>query len=195
MSGEQEKPDVGSAAEMADDSQRPAAGFESVFREHHAMVFRAAYRITGNAADAEDVLQTVFLRLLRRGDSGAEVENVEHYLRRAAVNGALDVLRARAGMRSTPLDAAAPLAAVNPAGAPERSAESAEIRAWLRGSVARLSPQAGEIFALRFFEGRDNGEIARLVGTTPATVAVTLHRSRERIEEQFRAWTGEGHHG
>src|SRR4051794_32918978 len=36
---------------------------EAIFREHHGAVYRAAYRITGNAADAEDVLQTVFTRL------------------------------------------------------------------------------------------------------------------------------------
>ena len=40
--------------------------FERVFRAHHGLVFRTAYRITGNAADAEDVSQTVFLRLFRR---------------------------------------------------------------------------------------------------------------------------------
>ena len=40
--------------------------FERTFREHHDLVYRAAYRITGNAEDAEDALQTLFLRLLRR---------------------------------------------------------------------------------------------------------------------------------
>ena len=41
----------------------PPQGVEALFREHHEQVFRAAYRVTGNAVDAEDVLQTVFLRL------------------------------------------------------------------------------------------------------------------------------------
>ena len=181
MSGEQDK--------------RNAAWFERVFREHHAMVFRVACRVAGNTADAEDVLQTVFLRLLGRGEADTVMENAEAYLRRAAVNGALDVIRARASRRWTPLDAAAPLASESSAGAPERLAASAEVRGWLREAVAGLSAQAAEIFALRFFEDRDNGEIAQLVGTTPATVAVTLHRSRERIEREFRAWTGEHHHG
>lgn len=187
MNGEQEKRD---AATM----ERDPEDFERAFNDHHAMVFRAAYRITGNAEDAEDVLQTVFLRLVRRGAPGSEVAEVEHYLRRAAVNGALDVLRARASARWTPLEAAAPQAEGGPEGSPERQAASAEIRAWLREAVARLSPQAAEIFALRFFEGRDNGEIAQVAGTTTATVAVTLHRSRERIEREFRAWTGERRH-
>ena len=50
--------------------QHTAAGhaqLERLYREHHARVFRAAYRVTGDATDAEDVLQTVFLRLARRG--------------------------------------------------------------------------------------------------------------------------------
>src|SRR4029077_5118889 len=59
---------------------------ERAFRAHHGLVFRAAYRITGNAADAEDVLQTVFLRLARRGANSDAVENDESYLRRAAIN-------------------------------------------------------------------------------------------------------------
>ena len=42
-------------------------GIENIFRTHHDRVFRAAYRVTGNTSDAEDVLQTVFLRLLRHG--------------------------------------------------------------------------------------------------------------------------------
>src|SRR5947209_9513398 len=69
---------------------------ERAFDAHHAMVFRAAYRVTGNAADAEDVLQTVFLRLAGR-DLGSEVvENMEGYLRRAAVNASLNLLERRA---------------------------------------------------------------------------------------------------
>src|SRR5215813_6492041 len=45
---------------------------ESLFRQHHDRVFRAAYRITGSVMDAEDVLQTVFLRLSRRCEASLE---------------------------------------------------------------------------------------------------------------------------
>src|SRR6059058_4613144 len=69
---------------------------DQIFADHKDLVFRTAYRITGNAADAEDVLQTVFLRLLRRDPAApAEIGNPESYLRRSAVNAALDVVRAR----------------------------------------------------------------------------------------------------
>ena len=68
---------------------------DGMFREHHSMVFRTAYRITGNAADAEDVLQTVFLRIAGRDESAAVIELPENYLRRSAVHAALDLVRAR----------------------------------------------------------------------------------------------------
>ena len=42
-----------------------ANDFEALFREHYALVYRTAYSVTGNRQDAEDVLQTIFLRLLR----------------------------------------------------------------------------------------------------------------------------------
>jgi DNA-directed RNA polymerase specialized sigma24 family protein len=47
------------------------------------------------------------------------------------------------------------------------------------------------MFALRFFEGRDNPEIAQALGTTPASVAVTLSRTRDRIQQEFRSYMGE----
>jgi RNA polymerase sigma-70 factor, ECF subfamily len=180
---------LGAAMEIQN-LQAPSAEVEKIFREHHALVFRAACRITGNASDAEDVLQTVFLRLVRR-DSGAEpLENVPSYLHRAAVNSALDLVRSRQTARSVPLDEVAPQLSENPSLAPDRALSSGEIREWLRKAVARLSPAAAEMFSLRFFEDKNNAEIARIVGTTTGTVAVTLSRARDRIEREFRSQQG-----
>jgi DNA-directed RNA polymerase specialized sigma24 family protein len=46
------------------------------------------------------------------------------------------------------------------------------------------------MFILRFIEGKDNPEIARLLDTTPGTVAVTLSRTRDRLEKEFRSHLG-----
>lgn len=162
-----------------------------IFREHHSTVFRAAYRVTGNASDAEDVLQTVFMRLLRRHPDAQAVGNMESYLRRAAVNAALDLIRSRQAAPQVPLEDVAPLLSENPSLAPDRLHRSTEIRHWLREAVARLSPRAAEMFALRFFEGCGNPEIAQTLGTTPASVAVTLSRTRDRIQQEFRSSMGE----
>ena len=169
----------------------PVPNVDFIFREHYSTVFRAAWRVTGNASDAEDVLQTVFMRLLRRPPEAEAVGNMEGYLRRAAVNAALDLIRSRQAARQVPLEDVAPQLPENASLAPDRVHRSAEIRAWLRQAVARLSPRAAEIFALRFFEGKDNTEIAQALGTTPATVAVTLSRTRDRIQQEFRSYMGE----
>ncbi len=71
------------------------AGFAELYERHYEAVFRAALRVTGNPADAEDVLQTVFLRVLARGGDVEEVSLPAAYFRRAAVNAAVDVLRRR----------------------------------------------------------------------------------------------------
>lgn len=165
-----------------------AIDLEAAFEEHHSMVFRTAFRVTGNSCDAEDVLQTVFLRLARRPSDAEAVGSPCSYLRRAAVNAALDLMRSRQAAPSIPLEDLPPAASSYPA--PDRVLASGEIRDWLRRTVARLSPRAAEIFALRFYEGKDNPEIARILGTTEGTVAVTLSRARDRIQKEYQAFIG-----
>src|SRR5436309_15681036 len=82
----------------------PPGALEAIFREHHGAVYRAAYRITGNAADAEDVLQTVFTRLLRREEQPDLSNSAGSYLHRAAVNAALDLMRRRKRARAVDID-------------------------------------------------------------------------------------------
>ncbi len=168
----------------------PAADLEQIFRDNYAQVFRAAYRVTGNASDAEDVLQTVFLKMLKR-EAGAEpVENMTGFLHRAAVNAALDLVRTRRNIRNVPLDELEPVLAESPHRRPDRAQSSSEIREWLREAVARLNPRIAQMFILRFFEGRENPEIARLLDTTPGTVAVTLSRTRDRLEKEYQSYLG-----
>ena len=163
---------------------------EQIFREHHALVFRAAYRITGNPGAAEDVMQTVFLRMLKRDSDAAPVGNMASFLHRSAVNAALDLVRSRQNIRSIPLDELEPVLAEPASRSPERARQSHEIRDWLRGALARLNPRIAQMFALRFFEGKDNPEIARLLNTTPGTVAVTLSRTRDRLQKEYQAYMG-----
>jgi RNA polymerase sigma-70 factor (ECF subfamily) len=166
------------------------ADLEKAFRENHAMVFRAAYRITANANDAEDVLQTVFLRLLKRDAAAEPVANLASFLHRSAVNAALDLVRAKQNIRNIPLDQLEPVLAEPAHRGPDRAHSSGEIREWLRGAMARLNPRIAEMFILRFFEGKENPEIARLMNTTPGTVAVTLSRTRDRLQKEYQAYLG-----
>ena len=150
-----------------------------MFEECHGLVFRTAYRITGNAADAEDVLQAVFLRLLRRDRSAEPVEDPESYLRRAAINVALDTVRVRDEARNVPLEEPA-----------ARSGDPREMQDCIRTALSRLNPRAAEIFALRFFEGYTNPEIARMLGMSQVHVGVLLHRTRKQLQNEVKSYLG-----
>ncbi len=87
------------------------ADLAELYERHHESVFRAALRVTGTPADAEDVLQTVFLRVLARGGDVEPSGLTVAYFRRAAVNAAVDLLRRRAVRAESVYDDEAPHAA------------------------------------------------------------------------------------
>lgn len=158
---------------------------EEVFRKHAPDVIRAAYRVTGSLSDAEDVLQTVFLRLASR-DLGLDLgPGAGAYLRRAAVNAALDVVRSRRRRRSVALDDESGPEPADEAADPERRWSGREAGARVRSALARLNPKAAQVFALRYFEGLANKEIAGLLAMSQTAVAVTLHRTRSRLREEL----------
>lgn len=179
------------AAVRRAEAHGPGADLESVYREHSRLVLRAAYRVTGNAQDAEDVLQTVFLRLARREGGSPLSDTPAHYLHRAAINAALDLVRSRAVARSTPLDDVEATLQSDSTTAPDRRQDGSEIRELVRRALGALSPKAAEIFSLRYLEGYDNHEIARMLGTSRSTVNVILHRSRHKVQEEIRGTMGD----
>lgn len=160
---------------------------EQAFRVHHGLVFRTAYRITGNAVDAEDVLQTVFLRLLRRGRNADPLENPESYLRRAAINAALDVIRSRQAEQTVPL----PEGPFELLQAEPVQADVSGLRQALTRAMAQLKPRPAEIFALRFLEGFSNQQIAQTLGLSQVLVAVIVHRTRQQLRKELRPYLGD----
>jgi RNA polymerase sigma-70 factor (ECF subfamily) len=169
---------------------RPPEALEAIFREHHGSIFRAAYRITGNAADAEDVLQTVFMRLLRRDEQPDLSNSAGSYLHRAAVNAALDMLRRRKRARAVDLDEVGD-ELVDTANQPERNRGNRELSRRLRAALTQLSPRQAEIFTLRYLEGLGNLEIARMLGSSQTSIAVILHRARHRLQKELGSLQGE----
>jgi RNA polymerase sigma-70 factor (ECF subfamily) len=154
-----------------------------LFAMHHRRVLMAAYRITGSMADAEDVAQSVFLRLASSDE--LEVSNAASYLYRAAINGALDLLRRRTAAASEPLDLATGMASQGRGSRPDAEASSVELMRWLRTALSELSPRAAEMFTLRYVEELDNREVAALMHTSQAVVAVTLHGVRSKLKKRL----------
>jgi RNA polymerase sigma-70 factor (ECF subfamily) len=122
------------------------------------------------------VLQAVFLRLIRRDPSAEPLEDPQSYLRRAAVNASLDIVRSRQASKNVALFEV-----------PAADDEKRELRDGLRRALAALNPRAAELFALRFFEGYTNPEIARIMRMSQVHVAVLLHRTRKQLQKEIKA--------
>ena len=82
-------------AALANSETASAGWLETIYREDATVVLQAAYRVTGNTDDAEDVLQTVFTRLANRDHPPDFSTGSRAYLRRAATNAALDIVQSR----------------------------------------------------------------------------------------------------
>lgn len=159
---------------------------ESLFLAHNDQILRTAYRVTGSATDAEDVLQTIFMRLMVNQDDRGLQGNPGGYLRRAAVNASLDLIRNRSHVHVASLDALdREQSPVSPDAGPEQAHANRELQRLVRQAVARLGERVGAMFALRYFEGYKNSEIAELFGTSQLVVAVSLHRARTRLRREI----------
>ncbi len=149
--------------------------FSGLYECYHETVYRAALRITGNPADAEDVLQTVFLRVLNRSGRTEPAQMAGAYFRRAAVNAAVDLLRRRISHGESGLEASRHAAAERPVLLKEQ----------LRRALATLAPDDAAMFLLRHVEGLTNGELAEMFGQEKNNVAVRLHRIRQLLQTEM----------
>ena len=174
-------------------TDQPPGEVETLFRAHHGRVFRTAQRITGSAADAEDVLQTVFLRLVKGHEAYDLSQNPEAYLSRAAINASFDLLRNRTRAKSVGLDDIDSESLASRSRSPEVEHADRELQALVRQAVTRLGKTAGEMFALRYYEGYDNQQIAGLLKTSPLVVGVVLHRARTKLRKEIGHYL-EKHH-
>ena len=158
--------------------------FEKIFREHSEFVYRTAYRVTGSVEDAEDVLQTLFVRLLRLELPADFEKTPKAYLYRSAVNLSLNLIRTR--KRTVLTDVPEDLETTPRL----ESRGQAEVEERLRVAMAELHPRAAEILILRHVHGYTDSEIAKLLGTSRGTIAVSLFRTRARLRKSIRMYLG-----
>ena len=161
--------------------------FDEIFHEHYVRVYRTAYGVTGRVEDAEDVVQTIFLRLLQRDAPRDFVKNPKGYLYRAAVNLSLTMVQVR--RRRALTEESEDLAASIPA---RTSSRAEELHRQLYEAIAQLKPKAAAILILRYLHNHSDAEIAKMLGTSRGVIAVTLYRSRARLKKLLNASLGEG---
>ena len=152
--------------------------FEQLFHDHYPFVYRTAYSVTGNREDAEDVVQTIFLRLYRSGELSGVKQNPRAYLYRAAVNAGVSVVRSRRKhvLTNDPAELDKPVEA-------RTSSEEPGIQGQFLDAIAQLNPSAVEILILRYEHNYSDAEIAQLLGTSRSAIAVRLFRARAKLKK------------
>jgi RNA polymerase sigma-70 factor (ECF subfamily) len=168
-------PEVGELIKMPATSV--TARFSALYARHYAAVYRAALRVTGNQSDAEDVLQTVFLRVLSHSDQDDVARRPVAYFRRAAVNAAVDLLRRRVTHAETTYDEGASHALVE---------SPLLLKEQLRRAVATLPEDDATLFLLRHVEGLSLDELADLFELEKNNISVRLHRIRIRLQAEMQ---------
>ena len=153
-----------------------------IFREHYELVYRTAFGVTGRAEDAEDIVQTIFLRLLRREVSPDLSKNPRGYFYRAAVNLSLNVVQARHRQITMP-----DVQRFATSGHSPELDTAEEIHRKLYEAISELPAKAAEILVLRYVHNYSDADIAKLLGTSRGAIAVNLYRSRARLRKRLRA--------
>jgi len=149
--------------------------FGDFYRRTSRSLWSYVYRVTGNAADADDIVQDTFCRLLRGGPD-ADEEQQRRYVFRIASNLVVDRWRrqervAEAARREVP--------------PPHASADPGDED--VARTFARLVPRERALLWLAYVEGHSHNEIARAVGLARDSVKVLLFRARKHLRDLLEA--------
>jgi len=161
----------------------------SFFEAWADRLYRLAWRLTGDAASAEDVVQEAFLKLMASADRIEGRSSLATWLYRVAYNASLDRLRAQKRMLPAPDDddtaPPVPETLVEFRLSPEAMLRDAETRRALDEAVAALPHTLRAAFLLRDVEGLTTAEAAEALGLSEASLRVRLHRARLQLRERL----------
>lgn len=175
--------------------QRDEGAFNQLVRLHQAAVFRQLLRVIGDAAEAEDLAQEVFVTVFKaietfRGDS-----RLATWIHRIAQNHARNRLKYHGRHKrrgDTPLeDTTEESVAVPETGSrlprPDHQVEAHQAELQIRLAITQLEPEQRTLIVLRDLENMTYEEIQEQTGLPSGTVKSRLHRARVALQERFRA--------
>ena len=165
--------------------------FEELYKRFGSRLYTVAYRITGSAADAEDLVQDIFLQVYRRLDSYRGEAALGTWLHRLAVNACLDFVRSKQGRRQRVTDTGEDLDALPAHAAGPWRADAALDRMDLERAVAQLPPSYRRAFMLHDVEGLEHHEIGEALGIAEGTSKSLLFKARTRLRVILRGRPGE----
>ena len=165
--------------------RQPTAA-ERLVATHGSRAYRWARRTTGQAADAEEVVQDAFWAVIRKIDTFQGSAAFRSWLYRIVANAAYQKVRGRRFRPGTALlDEALP--SLHERNDPERQTE---LRTVLTAMIDELPARHRVPLLLREVEGRSNGEISRALGITVPNVKTRVHRARMFLRRRLAVYRG-----
>ena len=166
--------------------------FDNLFKRSYPKLFFYARGIVGNEADAEDVVEDVFLELWRRRDSVEWGDKIDAYLYRAVFTRSINSLR----MANHSEEQLSLLTAINDrrmayleseAGNPQRDAEVGDLRMAIDEALNALPAKSRQVFEMSYIDGLSHQEIAQRQGISVRTVEAHIYSAlrvlRKRLDK------------
>ncbi len=167
------------------------ASFDDLFLRYYSRIYDVVFRLTGDAAEADDIAQETFIRLYRQSPAGqaqarpdGRAHNLGGWLYRVAVNLGYNALRS--ARRRTAYEQAGDL---DLPPEPEAMAASNDERRRVQEVLAELSPQQAQLLTLRY-AGLSYKELALALDVAPTSIGTLLARAERAFEARYRAAAG-----
>lgn len=160
-----------------------AEHFKRKFLPFHPKLFRIAYALVGNKADAEDILQEAYFKLWHKRNELPDMENPEAFCVRLVRNLCLDFLRSpRAGRREEEIEE---VVSFETDTSPDKELETKDKEQQIRRLISRLPHNQRQVLRLRGIDDCSMDEIEQITGLSAVNIRVLLSRARKAIREQF----------
>ena len=170
-------------------SLKTSESFDEVMRHYTPTVYRIAFTRLGNAADAEDVSQDVFIRYFKADITFESEEHRKAWLLHCAVNCANSFVSSAWKRHTQNLEDLEPLPDERSV---EESAERSETRKSVLNAVMRLAPKYRTVIYLFYFEDLSAEQISKVIKVRESTVRSQLSRAREQLKKSLNKNREEG---
>lgn len=151
---------------------------EVLFERHHRKLFRFCWRMTGSQAASEDLVQEVYLRMLRHRETFSETSSFTAWMYSIARNAHADSWRKYG--RETPLDGAGAFEAAG--GEPLEDRQEKEL---LHRALLELPPEKREVLVMSRFQEMSHAEIAAVLGCDEGASRARLHRALQSLKQIY----------
>lgn len=154
--------------------------FKKVFLPYHQKLYRIAYRIVQDSANAEDIVQEAYIKLWNKRDELDNIDNTEAFAIITLRNTCLDYLRKTKNDYHTSYDADIPETV-----SLSKQIDIQDDAKYVMGLINKLPEQQRQVMMLKHWDGYSDEEIEVMTGISSGNIRVILSRARKTIREQY----------